>query len=174
VAVIVTGAERAVDCQSTPVALVAAAGGHNLTNWWTGEMVGSIGAAPRAAATLFARAGVTPVDVDVAQLYAPFSIAVLQQLEEYGFCGPGEAADFVREGGTGLKGDLPTNTGGGQLSGFYATGFTPLSEGILQVRGEAPSSQVSGVELCLVSGSGGNGGIQGSWNHVSLLLGPLR
>ncbi|WP_181779167.1 thiolase family protein [Pseudonocardia pini] len=174
VAVVVTSPARAADCAATPVAVLGAGTGHNLENWWNGTMFRRTGAAPDAARTAFRRAGVGPEDIDVAQLYAPFSIAVLLQLEEYGFCDEGEAGAFVRGGGTGPKGRLPTNTGGGQLSGFYATGFTPLSEGILQVRGTAPSSQVPGAELCLVSGSGGNGGVQGSWAHVGMILGRPR
>jgi acetyl-CoA acetyltransferase len=174
VAVIVTSGERAADCGGSPVVVAGAGTGHNLSNWWDGSMFGRLGAAPDAARRAFGQAGVGPDDIRVAQLYAPFTIAVLLQLEEYGFCDPGEAAAFVREGGTGPKGRLPTNTGGGQLSGFYATGFTPLSEGIMQVRGTAPTSQVPDAELCLVSGSGGNGGVNGSWAHVSLVLGRPR
>lgn len=98
---------------------------------------------------------------------------MLLQLEQYGFCDPGTGGDFVASGQTGLGGATPVNTGGGQISGFYATGFTPLSEGILQIRGTAPTSQVHGAEVCLVSGMGGNGGVQGSWQHSTLLLGQL-
>ncbi len=174
VAIVITSAERAPDCAGSPVAVLGAGTGHNIANWWEGTMVERFGAAPDAARLAFGEAGVGPEDISVAQLYAPFTIATLMQLEEYGFCGPGEAPAFVREGRTGPKGALPTNTGGGQHSGFYATGFTPLSEGILQVRGEAPTNQVPDAELCLVSGSGGNGGVQGSWAHVSLVLGRPR
>ncbi|MGC7101533.1 thiolase family protein [Amycolatopsis lurida] len=174
VAIVITTAERAADCAATPVAVLGMGCGHNITNWWEGTMFGRFGAAPDAVRRAFGQAGVGPEHISVAQLYAPFTIATLLQLEEYGFCGEGEAGAFVREGHTGRGGKVPTNTGGGQHSGFYATGFTPLSEGILQVRGEAPSSQVPDAELCLVSGSGGNGGVHGSWAHVSLVLGRPR
>jgi acetyl-CoA acetyltransferase len=173
-AVVITSEERAADCAATPVEVLGAGCGHNITNWWDGSMVSSFGAAPDAARLAYEQAGVGPEHINVAQLYAPFTIATLMQLEEYGFCGPGEAPAFVRDGHTGPNGKVPTNTGGGQHSGFYATGFTPLSEGILQVRGEAPTNQVRNAELCLVSGSGGNGGVHGSWAHVSLVLGRER
>ncbi|MEU6644390.1 thiolase family protein [Saccharomonospora sp. NPDC046836] len=174
VAIVLTSAERAVDCAGTPVEVAGAGCGHNITNWWGGTMVERFGAAPDAARRAFGEAGVGPEHISVAQLYAPFTIATLLQLEEYGFCGEGEAGAFVRDGHTSPTGTLPTNTGGGQHSGFYATGFTPLSEGILQVRGEAPTNQVPDAELCLVSGSGGNGGIHGSWAHVALVLARPR
>lgn len=174
VAMVITSAERAADCAGTPVEVLGAGCGHNITNWWDGTMVERFGAAPDAARRAYDQAGVGPEHIAVAQLYAPFTIATLMQLEEYGFCGEGEAGDFVRDGHTGPTGKLPTNTGGGQLSGFYATGFTPLSEGILQVRGEAPTNQVPDAELCVVSGSGGNGGVHGSWAHVALVLGRPR
>jgi acetyl-CoA acetyltransferase len=127
-----------------------------------------------AAATAFGQAGLTVGDVDAAELYAPFSFAVIAQLEEYGFCPRGEGGPFVAGGATAAKGAIPTNTGGGHLSGFYATGFTPLSEGILQARGEAPTNQIADAEVVLVSGSGGNAGISGSSAHATLLLGGRR
>jgi hypothetical protein len=72
---------------------------------------------------------------------------------------------------TGPRGRIPTNTGGGQLSGYYATGFTAMVEGILQLRGKAGATQVEGAEVALVSGHGGNGGVQNTWAHATALLG---
>ena len=147
--------------------------GHAIRSWHEGTMFDDhdVGAA---AATAFGHAGIGVGDVDVAQLYAPFSFAVLAQLEEYGFCARGEGGPFVAAGGTGPTGAIPTNTGGGHLSGFYATGFTQLSEGILQARGTAPTNQVADAEVVLVSGSGGNGGVTGSSSHATLVLGGRR
>jgi len=172
-AVIVTSLARAADLSGSAVRVLGAGTAHGIEGWWDGSMFESMNAA-RSARRAFGQAGVSASDIDVAQLYAPFTIAVLMQLEDYGFCGRGESGAFVADGQTRLGGTIPTNTGGGQLSGFYATGFTPLSEGILQVRGQAPSSQVPGAGTCLVSGSGGNGGVQGSWAHASLVLGATR
>ena len=67
----------------------------------------------------------------MAELYDPFSIVTLCLLEEYGFCDPGTAGKLVRWPATpGPAATLPTNTGGGQLSGFYLQGMTPLAEAI--------------------------------------------
>lgn len=172
-AVIVTSSKRASDLTDQPVEILGAGTSHGIESWWNGSMFESMNV-ERAAQRAFGQARVGIEDIDVAQLYAPFTIATLMQLEEYGFCKPGEGGSFVAAGHTGPGGTIPTNTGGGQLSGFYATGFTPLSEGILQMRGEAPSNQVVGAQTCLVSGSGGNGGIQGSWAHATLILGSSR
>ena len=107
----------------------------------------------------------------MAALYDPFTISVIMQLEEYGFCAAGEGGPFVAAGETGPRGRIPTNTGGGQLSGYYATGFTALVEGIRQLRGEGGATQVEGAEVALVSGHGGNGGVQNTWAHATALLG---
>ena len=112
--------------------------------------------------------------MDVAALYDPFTISVIMQLEEYGFCAEGEGGPFVAAGETGPKGQIPTNTGGGQLSGYYATGFTAMVEGIQQIRGQGGSTQVAGAEVALVSGHGGNGGVQNTWAHATAVLGAGR
>ena len=70
------------------------------------------------------------------ELYDPFSIVTLCLLEEYGFCDSGEAGKLVRGGGIAPGGELPVNTGGGQLSGFYLQGMTPLAEALIQLRGD--------------------------------------
>ncbi len=92
------------------------------------------------------------------------------QLEHYGFCGPGEGGPFVAEGQTRADGIIPTNTGGGQLSGWYATAFTQLHEGVQQVRGLTGPGQLPDVEVSLVSGHGGNAGVQNTWNHATMLF----
>jgi len=100
-------------------------------------------------------AGITRAGLDVVELYDPFSIVTLCLLEEYGFCEPGQAGKFVRGGGIAPGGELPVNTGGGQLSGFYLQGMTPLAEAIIQLRGAGGDRQVAGVRSALVTGIGG-------------------
>jgi acetyl-CoA acetyltransferase len=100
-------------------------------------------------------AGITRGRLDVAELYDPFSIVTLCLLEEYGFCDSGQAGKFVRGGGIAPGGELPVNTGGGQLSGFYLQGMTPLAEAVIQLRGDGGDRQVAGAETALVTGIGG-------------------
>lgn len=94
------------------------------------------------------------------------------QLEHYGFCPPGQGGPFVADGGIAAQGGaIPCNTGGGQISGFYAAGFTPIVEAIRQLRGEAGATQVAGASVALSSGHGLNGGVQNTWSHGTLILG---
>jgi acetyl-CoA acetyltransferase len=97
-------------------------------------------------------AGVDPDDIDVALLHDDFSPMVLMQLEDYGFCSPGEAGEFVEGGNTRVGGKVPVNTHGGNLSSAYARGMTHVFEAVLQLRGTAVN-QVKGAELALVTGS---------------------
>ena len=89
-------------------------------------------------------------DIDVAQFYDCFTITVLLQLEDYGFCAKGEGGAFVSSGEIDLGGSLPINTGGGHLSEGYIHGMNHIVEGVRQIRGES-TSQVSGAEACLVT-----------------------
>jgi acetyl-CoA acetyltransferase len=106
--------------------------------------------AKAAAQVLYSRAGVGPRDIDVAQMYDCFSITVLLQLEDWGFCAKGEGGPFVESGAIDLGGAIPINTGGGHLSEGYMHGLNHVLEGVRQIRGTS-TSQVDDAELCLVT-----------------------
>jgi acetyl-CoA acetyltransferase len=158
VAVITMAADRAKDTKQKPVPVVAAAHGGS-RKWgrafsWYGmpdrEFASSGHEA--VAARLYAKAGVTAADIDVALLYDHFSAMVLMQLEDYGFCAKGEGDAFVRSGAIRYEGgSIPVNTHGGQLSEAYIIGMTHIVEGVEQMRGTA-INQVEGAELALVTG----------------------
>ena len=171
VCVIVTSRERAHDLRSPAVDVLGLGTGHNIRNWYDKTVYARHDDIEPAALRAFSEAGLSLADVDTAQLYDPFTISVIMQLEHYGFCGPGEGGAFVESGATGPDGVIPTNTGGGQLSAYYATGFTPLVEGILQLRSQAGVTQVPDAAVALVSGHGGNGGVQNTWSHATAVLG---
>ncbi|MDV7352727.1 thiolase family protein [Rhodococcus oxybenzonivorans] len=114
-----------------------------------------LGGGRRAVDDALAGAGMARSDLDTAQLYDPFSVVTLLLLDEYELTGGVPAGEFVRSGGTAKGGPLPTNTGGGQLSGFYLQGMTPLAEAITQLRGEGGDRQVPGATTALVGGIGG-------------------
>jgi acetyl-CoA acetyltransferase len=100
---------------------------------------------------LFERAGVTPADVDTVQIYDHFTGLVLMTLENFGFCGRGEAGPFVAAGNIRWPaGRLPLNTSGGHLSEAYIHGLNLVVEGVRQLRGES-TSQVPDAEVCLVT-----------------------
>jgi acetyl-CoA acetyltransferase len=113
------------------------------------------GGGGRAVDDALEQAGMNRADLDVAELYDPFSIVTLVLLDEYRLTGNVPAGAFVRDGDTGPGGTLPTNTGGGQLSGFYLQGMTPLAEAMIQLRGTGGQRQVPGATVALVGGIGG-------------------
>ena len=110
-------------------------------------------------------AGLGPADIDVAQIYDCFTIAVLMTLEDYGFCAKGEAGHFVEDGRIELGGDLPVNTAGGLLSETGMPGLQLVIEGVRQMRG-ASVNQVRGASKCIVSNQGGI-----MHTHSTLILG---
>jgi acetyl-CoA C-acetyltransferase len=119
----------------------------------------------------FEEAGVKPADIDVALIYDSFTITVLMQLEDLGFCKKGEGGRFVADGnlisGTGK---LPFNTDGGGLCNNHPGnrgGMTKIIEAVRQLRGEAhPAVQVKDCALAIAQGSGGQLGTR----HVSSTL----
>jgi acetyl-CoA acetyltransferase len=99
----------------------------------------------------FAQAGVSRDDIDVAGLYDCFTITMLRDLEELGFCKLGEGADYFADGHTRLSGSMPCNTDGGLLSsthcGIPHALFTV--EVARQLRGECGERQVPGARIGL-------------------------
>ena len=154
VCVIVTSPERARACRQPAVDIWGMGQAHTLQTfehpeWWY---------LPHQKTCLeqtFAMAGVTPDEIDVAQLYDNFTISVLLWLEHAGFVERGESGPFV-EGGERITfgGELPINTAGGNLSESYMQGWLHLVEGVRQVRGECGERQVDGAEVALVTGRG--------------------
>ena len=100
-------------------------------------------------------AGVTPADIDVREIYDCYTYTTLITLEDYGFCAKGEGGQLAESGALAPGGALPTNTGGGQLSSYYLWGMTPLSEAVIQMRGDGGGRQVAKHEVGIVSGNGG-------------------
>jgi acetyl-CoA acetyltransferase len=98
---------------------------------------------------VFRRAGVRPADVGTLHCYDGFSTQVLWTLERFGFCSPGEGADFVQEGRIELGGSLPVNTAGGHLSEGHGNGWGHLVELVRQLRGQAGPRQIEGLNVGL-------------------------
>jgi acetyl-CoA acetyltransferase len=101
------------------------------------------------AARLWRDSGFAPADIDLLYVQDATSVWVLQMLEAYGFCGPGEGGAFAAEGRTRPGGSLPTNTNGGQLSESYMWGWLHMVEAVRQLRGQAGERQVSGAEIAM-------------------------
>lgn len=153
IALVITSAERARDLRQQPVYIHAFSQGmarqHQLMTDYHG--VDPLRSSSWAtAANLWRQADFGPAQVDVAQFYDAFSPLILFSLEAYGFCGRGEAAQFVAGGGIGAGGALPANTSGGSLSEVYLHGFNLLTEAVRQLRGTA-DTQIPDAQTCLVS-----------------------
>ncbi|MFE5025382.1 lipid-transfer protein [Streptomyces sp. NPDC056656] len=151
-AIVVTSVERARDLPHRPAVITAAAQGagrnqEQMTSFYRDDMTGlpEMGVVAR---QLWRSAGLAPGEIDVGILYDHFTPFVLMQLEEFGFCGPGEAADFVAER------RLPLNTHGGQLGEAYLHGMNGIAEAVRQVRGTAVN-QIAGAATALVTAGTG-------------------
>jgi len=150
----VTTLERARDLPNKPVVIAAAAQGsgedqHMMTSYYRDEITGipEMGICAR---QLWSDTGLGPDDIQTAILYDHFTPLALPQLEEFGFCKPGEAKDFIKDGNIELGGRLPINPNGGQLGEAYIHGMNGIAEGVRQVRGSAVN-QVPDVQNVLVT-----------------------
>lgn len=158
-AYIVSSAERASDMPHTPVIVRSVGIG---THSWPQSMVftqnADLMAFPgrESARIAFEDAGMTPNDLDLAQIYDGFSISALIQTEMLGLCEPGEGAKFYHAGHSMPGGKMPINTSGGHMSGGYLPGITLMTEAVRQLRHDRGEAQVANAEVCSVSGLGGN------------------
>ncbi|WP_324196863.1 lipid-transfer protein [Streptomyces sp. NRRL B-1677] len=151
-ALVVTSVERARTLARPPAVIIAAAQGagraqEQMTSYYRDGIEGlpEMGVVAR---QLWGSSGLGPADVDVAVLYDHFTPYVLMQLEEFGFCGPGEGGAFVESD------VLPLNTHGGQLGEAYLHGMNGIAEAVRQVRGTAVN-QVPGAARALVTAGTG-------------------
>lgn len=151
-ALVVTTAERARDLRQAPAVITAAAQGAGrrqeaMTSFYRDDLTG-LPEMDVVARQLWRTSGLRPADIDVGILYDHFTPFVLMQLEEFGFCKPGEAADFVAADA------LPLNTHGGQLGEAYLHGMNGIAEAVRQLRGTSVN-QVEGAEHVLVTAGTG-------------------
>ncbi|WP_370181368.1 lipid-transfer protein [Rhodococcus wratislaviensis] len=158
IAIVVTSPERAKDLKQKPAVIAAAAQGSGsdqyiMTSYYRPELAG-LPEMELVGRQLWDQAGLGPQDMDLAVLYDHFTPYVLMQLEELGFCGRGEAKDFIADGAIDLDGSLPLNTHGGQLGEAYIHGMNGIAEGVRQIRGTSVN-QVSGVQNVLVTAGTG-------------------
>ncbi len=155
IAVIVTTAERAATLAQPPVHILGWAQSHPGHYLRRHPDFGLVSGAAVAGPAALAMSRLDLADVDVVELYDCYTFTVLLTLEDYGFCAKGEGGPFVASGVLGPAGKLRLNTGGGQLSGYYMWGMTPLSEAVIQARGHGGARQSPAHDVVLVSGNGG-------------------
>ncbi|HEU4547711.1 MAG TPA: lipid-transfer protein, partial [Microlunatus sp.] len=157
VAIVVASAERARDLPQPPAMVRAAAQGSGpdqfvMTSYYRDEIgLEEMGLVGR---ELWRQSGLGPKDMDTAVLYDHFTPFVLMQLEELGFCGRGEARDFIADGAIELGGRLPLNTHGGQLGEAYIHGMNGIAEGVRQVRGTSVNQVEDAQHVLVTAGTG--------------------
>jgi acetyl-CoA acetyltransferase len=155
VALILTRADRAADLAARPVHIRGYQGVHASGNEF---IFGQPGLGVNQAEVfdyhplgarepVFARAGVGPADIQTLHCYDGFSPQILWTLERFGFCGVGEAADWIAGGRIELGGALPVNTSGGHLSEGHSNGWGQTLEIVRQLRGQAGARQIPGATL---------------------------
>lgn len=156
VAVVVSHADTVADLASTPVHVEAVGTQIMERLSWDQGTSGHLPQSLGPAAHLWSRTELRPDDVDVALLYDGFTFNALSWLEGLGFCGFGEAGDFIDRGrGIAVDGRLPVNPHGGQLSAGRTHGYGFLREAVLQLRGIAPGRQVADPRVAVVTAGGG-------------------
>ena len=155
-AVVLTTEERARDLPKQPVWVLGTgeATSHSTMSQWPDFTESP---AKQSGKLAFERAGLTPADVDVCQIYDAFTSMVVMTFEALGFCGKGERGAFVEDGKMRIGGALPTNTDGGGLSSCHPgmRGMFLLVEAAKQLRGEADGRQVPDAKIACVNGTGG-------------------
>ncbi len=157
-AMVVVSAERARDLPHPPAVITAAAQGsgpdqYSMTSYYRPDLtrVPEVGLCAR---QVWAQSGLGPSDVDAAVLYDHFTPYVLHQLEEYGFCGRGEAKDFIADGNLEVGGALPVNTHGGQLGEGYLHGVNGIAEGVRLIRGTSTTQPADVSNVLVTAGVG--------------------
>ncbi|MFD8014986.1 lipid-transfer protein [Streptomyces sp. NPDC058955] len=151
-AIVVTTPERARDLRHAPAVVLAAAQGAGrgqeaMTSFYRDGLTGlpETGVVAR---QLWRTSGLRPADIDVGILYDHFTPFVLMQLEEFGFCAPGEGGDFVAADA------LPLNTHGGQLGEAYLHGMNGIAEAVRQVRGSSVNQIPGAARVLVTAGTG--------------------
>lgn len=157
-ALLLTTVDRAADLVQRPAIVSSAAQGvapdqHMMRSYYR-ESITGLPEMGVVAKQLWESTGLTPADIQTAIIYDHFTPMVLPQLEEFGFCGRGEAKDFIADGNIELGGGLPINTNGGQLGEAYIHGLNGIAEAVRQIRGTSVN-QVDAVEHVLVTAGTG-------------------
>lgn len=154
-AYIVTTAERARHLKQPPVYIAGMGQNHHTAeiaqNIHTTGPTGAL----KSGEAAFKMAGITVKDIDACEIYDCFTYTVEITLQSYGFFKPGEGKDFFKNGRTAPGGEFPVNTSGGLLSEVYYMGFTPLTEGVMQMRGQCGERQIKDPQYILSSSNGG-------------------
>ncbi len=166
--VIVVNEEKAKALCKKPVWILGVGAASTAVNMAGRDLFNGLTVAQQAAEQAYKMAGVTPKDIDVAEVHDCFTIAEMMAYENLGFAKPGEGKELIRAKETYKDGSIPVNVDGGLLSKGHpigATGGSQIRTIVLQLRGEAGEIQVKDPEIGLVHNIGG----VGLYGNVSIL-----
>jgi acetyl-CoA C-acetyltransferase len=158
--VIVANEEKAKALSKQPVWILGVGAASASVNLAGRELFTGLTVAQKAGEQAYKMAGVTPEDIDVAEVHDCFTIAELMAYEDLGFAKPGQGRDLIKGKETYKDGSIPVNVDGGLLSKGHpigATGGSQIRTIVLQLRGEAGEMQVKDPEIGLVHNIGGVG-----------------
>lgn len=158
--VILANREKAKALSKKPVWILGVGAASESVNLSGRDLFTGLSVAINAAEQAYKMAGITPKDIDVAEVHDCFTIAEIMAYENLGFCKPGEAKELIRNKETYKDGSIPVNLDGGLLSKGHpigATGGSQIRTIVLQLRGEAGPVQVKDPEIGLVHNIGGVG-----------------
>lgn len=155
-AIVITSKEKAKQCKTEPIWILGT--GETHTHMHISQMDDlTVTGAQTSGKRAYEMAGITPSEIDLVQVYDSFTITVLLQLEDLGFCKKGEGGRFVQNRNIRPGGDFPLNTSGGGLSychpGLF--GIFLIIEAVRQLRGECGDRQVKNAKTALCNGMGG-------------------
>jgi acetyl-CoA acetyltransferase len=155
-AIVVTSVDRARSLRRRPIHVMGGAEEYDWRGYVNMEHDWLRSGAIESGARAMRIAGITPADVDVLEVYDCFTITVLREIEDLGFCKRGEGGPFVADGRLRPGGALPTNTFGGGLSwGHRFSGHAHAIEAVRQLRAECGERQVPNAQVALVHSQGG-------------------
>ena len=158
--VILASAQKAKEISEKPVWVTGVGSASGSLTMTGRETLDGLECAKEAAKEAYSMAGVSPQDIDVAEVHDCFTIAELMAYENLGFAEPGKGPELIQEGETYIGGKIPVNVDGGLLSKGHpigATGGSQVRTIVLQLRNEAGDIQVPGAEKGLVHNIGGVG-----------------
>ncbi|MFC2071354.1 thiolase family protein [Chloroflexota bacterium] len=162
---IVTTAERARDLKQPPVYISGMGQFHHTGDAQRSKVLAGPTGAKEAGEQALKMADITLADIDACEIYDCFTYTVEITLQSYGFFKAGEGKGFFKDNRTGPEGEFPVNTSGGLLSEAYFQAWTPLTEGVMQLRGQCGERQLKDPEFILCSGNGGT--LQ---SHATIIL----
>ena len=158
--VIVASEEKAKAVCNKPVWILGVGAATASVNLAGRDLFTGLAVAKQAADQAYNMAGVSPQDIDVAEVHDCFTIAEMMAYENLGFAKPGEGKELIQSKETYKEGSIPVNVDGGLLSKGHpigATGGSQIRTVVLQLRGEAGDIQVKDPEIGLVHNIGGVG-----------------